>query len=202
MPARGKNQIRIIAGQWRGRRLDFPPVPGLRPTPDRVRETVFNWLAPDLVGARCLDLFAGSGALGLEARSRGAAEVVLVDRHPQVVAHLQQLIARLGMDRVSCHQAAALAWLGRIDQPFDVVFLDPPFAEQSWDIILACLDQAGAVRSGGKIYVEAPHRQRLIIPSAWRLWREGQAGEVSFRLFTTPSSSARQAPQETEGYKI
>lgn len=190
MAARDPNQVRIIAGQWRGRRLDFPAIPGLRPTPDRVRETLFNWLARDLPDARCLDLFAGSGALGLEARSRGAAEVILVDRHPQVIAHLHQQIARLGMDQVHCHRAEALDWLRHAHQPFDVVFVDPPFSDQSWDAILACLARTGAVRCGGKIYVEAPRGRSLDVPPGWTLWREGRAGEIVFRLFLTSQPTA------------
>lgn len=199
MAARGPNQVRLIAGGWRGRKLDFPPVPGLRPTPDRVRETLFNWLARDVPGARCLDLFAGSGALGLEARSRGAAEVILVDRHPQVIAHLHQQIARLGMDRVHCHRAEALDWLRRLDQSFDVVFVDPPFADQAWDAVLAGLARTGAVRSGGKVYVEAPQGRNLDVPPGWTLWREGRAGEVTFRLFTTPTPADVPESQDAAG---
>ena len=177
-----RNQIRLIAGQWRGRRLDFPPAPGLRPTPDRVRETLFNWLAPDLPGARCLDLFAGSGALGLEARSRGAREVALVDRNPQVIAHLRAELTRIGMDGVSCHLAAAQDWLAGNDRPFDIAFVDPPFADGLWDAVLAALDRTGTVRPGGKVYVEMPRGRDSILPAGWSVWREGWAGEIHYRL--------------------
>ena len=199
MVARSPNQVRLIAGGWRGRKLDFPPVPGLRPTPDRVRETLFNWLARDVPGARCLDLFAGSGALGLEARSRGATEVILVDRHPQVIAHLHQQIARLGMDRVHCHRAEALDWLRRVGSPCDVVFVDPPFADEAWDAVLAALARTGAVRSGGKVYVEAPQGRSLDVPSGWTLWREGRAGEIVFRVFITSPSTDAAVPGNAAG---
>ena len=177
-----RNQIRLIAGQWRGRRLEFPPAPGLRPTPDRVRETLFNWLAPDLSGARCLDLFAGSGALGLEARSRGAREVALVDRNPQVITHLRAELTRIGMDGVSCYLAAAQDWLAGNDRPFDIAFVDPPFADGLWDTVLAALDRTGAVRPGGKVYVEMPRGRDSTLPAGWSVWREGWAGEIHYRL--------------------
>jgi len=190
-----RNQIRLIAGQWRGRRLEFPPAPGLRPTPDRVRETLFNWLAPDLPGARCLDLFAGSGALGLEARSRGAREVVLVDRNPRVITHLRAELTRIGMDCVSCHLAAAQDWLAGNDRPFDIAFVDPPFADALWDTVLAALDRTGAVRSGGKVYVEMPRGRDSILPAGWSVWREGWAGEIHYRLLQThEAADATSAP--------
>ena len=192
-----RNQIRLIAGQWRGRRLDFPPAPGLRPTPDRVRETLFNWLAPDLPGARCLDLFAGSGALGLEARSRGAREVVLVDRNPHVIDHLRAELTRIGMDGVSCHPAAALDWLAGSERPFDIVFVDPPFADALWDAVLAALARTGAVRPGGKVYVEMPRSQTLALPTGWTPWREGRAGDVHFQVFLAGAEKhAEAAPKE------
>ncbi len=198
MASARRNQIRLIAGHWRGRRLDFPPVPGLRPTPDRVRETLFNWLAPDLPGARCLDLFAGSGALGLEARSRGAREVVLVDRNPHVISHLRAALTRIGMDGVSCHPAAALDWLAGNDRPFDIAFVDPPFADALWEPVLAALERTGAVRPGGKVYVEMPRDRDPILPAGWSVWREGRAGEIRFRLLQTTArpDEAPAAPGE------
>ena len=128
MTPRAPNRIRIIGGTHRGRRLAFPDAAGLRPTPDRVRETLFNWLMPHLPGARCLDLFAGSGALGLEAVSRGAREVVLVDANPAVVKSLQENLRLLGeTERARVIRSDALAFLRKeTDAPFDIVFLDPP----------------------------------------------------------------------------
>ena len=183
-----RNQIRLIAGQWRGRRLAFPRAPGLRPTPDRVRETRVTWLAPDLPGARCLDLFAGSGALGLEARSRGAREVVLVDRNPQVIDHLRAELTRIGMDSVFCQPAAALDWLAGNERPFDIAFIDPPFGDALWETVLAALDRTGAVRPGGKVYVEMPRGRDPILPAGWSVWREGRAGELRYRLLQTPEA--------------
>ena len=131
MTPRSKNagKVRIIAGRWRGSRLDVPNVAGLRPSSDRVRETLFNWLQGDIAGACCLDLFAGSGALGLEAASRGAARVTMIERDPAALATLEASKARLRGEHVDVVAADALAWLARVpDRTFDVVFVDPPFA--------------------------------------------------------------------------
>jgi 16S rRNA G966 N2-methylase RsmD len=128
-PAGGRFEVRIIGGEWRGRKLHFPPSAGLRPTPDRVRETVFNWLQFELAGARCLDLFAGSGALGIEALSRGAGEAVLVERDAVSARAIRDILAQLGCDRGRVEQVDALAWLEAwtaSSKPFDIVFLDPP----------------------------------------------------------------------------
>jgi 16S rRNA (guanine966-N2)-methyltransferase len=121
------NQVRIIAGQWRGRKLEFPDSQGLRPTSDRVRETLFNWLAPVLPGAVCLDLFAGSGALGFEAASRDASRVVMVEQNSAVFKHLQSQSRRLSAQAVELVNADANDYLAGVDTAFDIVFLDPPF---------------------------------------------------------------------------
>src|SRR5262245_49744399 len=149
-----RNELRIIGGKWRGRRVQFPDLPELRPSPDRVRETLFNWLAPVIEGARCLDLFAGSGALGLEAASRGAASVVLVDRDPRVRAALEASVERLGggVDIV-CDDA--FAWLARGGGPFDVVFVDPPFGEGLANRTCAALATSERLAPGARIYVES-----------------------------------------------
>lgn len=123
----GRSQVRIIGGSLRGRKLSFADLPGLRPTGDRVRETLFNWLQPLIEGARCLDLFAGSGALGIEAVSRGAAEVVLVDNAPAVIRQLEKNRSAFNLDRLTVVRADALQFLDRAPSPFDLVFLDPPF---------------------------------------------------------------------------
>src|SRR5512139_2050111 len=120
--------LRIIGGEWRGRKIRFPPVAAIRPTPDRVRETVFNWLQGVTPGSRCLDLYAGSGALGLEALSRGAREVVFVDVEPAVKRHLEEMLKLLGCDRGRVVLAEARGFLADPGEPFDVIFLDPPFA--------------------------------------------------------------------------
>ncbi len=189
MSARAANQIRIIAGQWRGRRLSFPDVEGLRPTSDRLRETLFNWLAPVLPGARCLDLFAGSGALGFEAASRGASRVVMVDCDSQVVSGLQESRALLGATQVEVLRGRMQSALAQTEKSFDIVFLDPPFAQPGLlDAAVSLLVQTQRVTADGWVYVEQP-RSRCIegVPPHWRLFRHKQAGAVSYRLYRCAS---------------
>ena len=177
------NQLRIIGGRWRSRCLRFPDVEGLRPTPDRVRETLFNWLAPLIEGARCLDLFAGSGALGIEALSRGAAEVVFVERQPLAVRQLRRNLAQLGQTSTQVIQADALVWLCGPSQPFDVVFLDPPFDANLLVPVCAALHRGGWLADGARIYLEtARDAGKLELPENWQLTREKTAGQVSYRL--------------------
>jgi 16S rRNA (guanine966-N2)-methyltransferase len=186
---RPDNQLRIIGGDWRGRKLAFAPLPGLRPTPDRVRETLFNWLAPVIRNARCLDLYAGSGALGLEAASRGAAEVVLVDHAAQVVASLREQIATLKAARVQVVQTDVLMWLRGKAEPFDIVFLDPPFREQLLPGAIGLLEEAGWLADNAWIYIEAEKGLQLELPPNWEIYREKQAGQVGYQLI-----QRRQAP--------
>ena len=176
------NQVRIIAGTWRGRRLSFAPVPGLRPTPDRVRETLFNWLSPVVHGARCLDLYAGSGALGLEAASRGAAEVVLVDNDPQVVATLGRQLESLGAQQVRVVQAEVLQWLSGSASPFDIVFLDPPFRRQLLTPGIQQLESRGWLSDQARIYIEAEKGLAPELPDNWELLRSKVAGQVGYHL--------------------
>lgn len=181
-PGRGyRNEFRIIAGVWRRRKLKFPPLPGIRPSLDRVRETLFNWLQDHIEGARCLDLFAGSGALGLEALSRGAAEVVFVDRERDVVDALQAHLALLKATGGRPVQAEALAWLGGAPSPFDIVFLDPPFDAGLVPEVARALER-GWLKPGAFIYMEYPADRPPALPSHWSLWRESHAGRVGFRL--------------------
>ena len=177
------NQLRIIAGQWRGRRLEFPDLPGLRPTPDRVRETLFNWLAPVLPGARCLDLFAGSGALGIEALSRGAAEVTFVERQPLVVRALRENLARLKAENARVEMSDALAWLRQPATPFEIVLLDPPFEQGLLKPVCALLEQHGWLADAAWIYLEAEAElERWPLPAHWTIHREKIAGAVAYRL--------------------
>jgi len=186
-------KVRIIGGRWRGTRLDVPDVAGLRPTSDRVRETLFNWLMPMLPGARVLDLFAGSGALGLEALSRGAASAVLVERDPALAAALRATAGRLpGGEAATVAQADAQAWLG--SQPeggFDLAFLDPPFAAGLWDAVLPGV--ARLIRPDGWLYVEAPHEAAFALPAQWRPHREGRTREVRYALYRRVPDSATPA---------
>jgi 16S rRNA (guanine966-N2)-methyltransferase len=188
--SRGRNELRIIGGRWRGRKLRFPSAEGLRPTPDRVRETLFNWLAPSIRGARCLDLFAGSGALGLEALSRGAAEVVFVERAPLVARHLREALGLLAADGGRVVQADAAAFLAGPAQPFDVVFLDPPFGADLVPAMLARLVAAGWLAPGARVYVEQPAaRGAPAWPAPLVAHRSGQAGEVGYHLGLMPAGS-------------
>ena len=178
-----RNQLRIIGGRWRGRRLSFPVLADLRPTPDRVRETLFNWLAPLIEGARCLDLFAGSGALGIEALSRGAATVVFVERHPLAVRQLRENLLRLGVASPQVEQADALTWLKRAGQPFNVVLLDPPFGQDLLIPVCTALEQGGWLAPQARIYLET-ERSLLnpLLPATWEILREKSAGQVTYRL--------------------
>jgi 16S rRNA (guanine966-N2)-methyltransferase len=184
-PARYPGKIRIIGGAWRGRRLPVPHSSGLRPTPDVVRETLFNWLAPYIEGSRCLDLFAGTGALCLEALSRGAASVVMVEQAAPVAQRLRQNLARLHAGGAEVIQADALEFLGRPPRPFDIIFLDPPFAS---DLIGSCaelIEARGWLRRGGFVYIEAPAARPPPLPPGWTLWRSKRAGRVGYHLART-----------------
>nr|WP_246194628.1 16S rRNA (guanine(966)-N(2))-methyltransferase RsmD [Allochromatium palmeri] len=176
--------MRLIGGRHRGRRLSFPDQPGLRPTPDRVRETLFNWVAPLIEGARCLDLFAGSGALGFEALSRGAGDVVLIERAAAVARQLRLNAELLGAANLQVHQADALAWLETTPgTPFDLVFLDPPFAEDLLAPAIERLDRHGWLVPESRVYLEAPvHVGFPPLPESWELIRDKTAGQVRYGL--------------------
>ena len=176
-------RVRIIGGRWRGSRLPVPEVDGLRPTGDRVRETVFNWLQPVLPGARVLDLFAGTGAFGLEALSRGAAEALLVERDPRACESLRGTVQRLGAgDQAQVHRADALALLrAPLHGRFDIVFLDPPFAAGAWDAAIAALPPWLA--GDAWLYLEAPRERLPATPAGWTQHREGAAGGTAFALY-------------------
>ena len=187
--SRGSNQLRIIGGEWRGRKLRFPDAPNLRPTPDRVRETIFNWLMPVVHGARCLDLFAGSGALGLEALSRGAAYTTFVDSHKKVAqalqAHLDLLNAK---DRAQVIQNDSIKFLknsaGMEIQAYDLVFLDPPYHLDLMEKVVPLLEELGWLTENAMLYLEIEKRQSLPqLPANWEKLKEKTAGEVNYFLF-------------------
>jgi 16S rRNA (guanine966-N2)-methyltransferase len=175
--------LRIIGGEWRGRKIRFPPVAAIRPTPDRVRETVFNWLQGVIPGSRCLDLYAGSGALGLEALSRGAGEVEFVDLEPAAVRHLADTLRGLGCDRGRVVRADARRYLEQPAVPFDVIFLDPPFAAPVLPEICRRIEAGGWLKPGGYAYLESSAAAgEPELPGGWRLLRSKRAGEVGYHL--------------------
>ena len=198
-PARGTTpgSVRLIGGHWRGTRLPVPDVAGLRPTSDRVRETLFNWLQPMLPGARVLDLFAGSGALGLEAVSRGAASAVLVEADPGLAQALEAVVAKLqGGDRVQVRRMDALACLDAGDDHFDLAFVDPPFAADLWPAVLARLPARMA--ADGWMYVESPATLAPSPPADWRLHREGQTRDVRYALYRRATLGTGLAPGDPQ----
>jgi 16S rRNA (guanine966-N2)-methyltransferase len=180
-------RLRIIGGQWRGRKLEFTESPGLRPTPDRVRETLFNWLSNDIVGARCLDLFSGSGALGLEALSRGAGHCRFIDSNSRTIDSLRQQLEILGCETAQTLAGDGLQWLRDSNtgaEPFDIIFLDPPFQQKL--LVPACqlLEDRGWLADAAHIYLESGTQEATpAVPSSWELKREKKAGEVRYQLF-------------------
>ena len=189
--ARSKNkeqpgsELRIIGGQWRSRKLVFTPAQGLRPTSDRVRETLFNWLAPTIAGARCLDLFAGSGALGLESLSRGASHCDFVDTSSTALSQISQHLDTLGASGDgSCHLKRAEEFLASTTGPFDIVFIDPPFGMNLVEAVWQLLRTSSALAPGAWIYLETPANESPPpVPENWVLHRDKKAGEVAYRLF-------------------
>ena len=177
-------RLRIVAGKWRSRLLDIADVPGLRPTPERVRETLFNWLSPIIQGARCLDLFAGTGALGLEALSRGAAAVVFVENSPKAANVLEANVARLGASTASVRRMDAFEYLRRpAETGFDIVFLDPPFAADKLDELCRLIDAASILAGDARIYVEEDrNKPALVLPTGWQTTRNRTAGNVRYSL--------------------
>jgi 16S rRNA (guanine966-N2)-methyltransferase len=181
-PAKG--QVRIIGGCWRGRKLHFSSVPGLRPTPDRVRETLFNWLAPEIVGAYCLDVFAGSGALGFEALSRGAHSVVMIDQSPVLIKELRQNAEILGASKQVQFYCASMPEI-KLAEPnhFDIVFLDPPFYQNYLAICYQWLQTNHYLAPDALIYIEAESSlQSLPLPENWSIIRQKKAGQVGYYL--------------------
>lgn len=173
--------MRIIGGRWRGSKLPVARAAGLRPSSDRVRETLFNWLAPVIPGCTCVDLFAGSGALGFEAASRGAARAVLVEQHPALAASLRETAQRLQADNVDVVTAEALRWLAAASEPlFDLAFVDPPFDRKLWQPALQALLPRLAPTAW--LYVESSPDVPLILPEGFLLHREGRTREVAYRL--------------------
>ncbi len=174
-----RSEVRLIGGQWKRSKLPVADAPGLRPTPDRVRETLFNWLGQDLTGWRCLDAFAGSGALGFEAASRGADQVVLLERDRRLASGLIESKQRLKADRLRVETTDALAWMARCPpDSFELIFIDPPFDTSLLEPVLALAQRL--VVPQGFVYVEA--RQAVRPPAGCKMHREGRAGAVHFHV--------------------
>jgi len=197
----GRGEIRIIGGDWRGRKLHFPNLPGLRPTPDRVRETLFNWLQFEIAGTRCMDLFAGSGALGLEALSRGAAEVVFVERDAEAGAAIRETLSKLGSQRGTVETREAFDFLAHAaPRPFDVVFLDPPYDQRWLPRLCAALAEGGWLAPGARIYLEdAAERGAPDLPAGWSLLRSRRAGDVGYHLAASQAGPAQTSKQQEQG---
>lgn len=180
----GRNSLRIIGGRWRGRKVQFPGIKDLRPTPNRVRETLFNWLQPVVENSQCLDLFSGSGALGLEAASRGAKKVWLVDYNRDVIASLGACCDRLKTTVVEIVHADSITWLQQTSHCFDIVFLDPPFS--SSDLIEQCvhiLENKHCLSANARIYIEIPAAtDPPALPNGWYFKHRKNAGHVAFFL--------------------
>jgi 16S rRNA (guanine966-N2)-methyltransferase len=180
---RPPGKLRIIAGTLRGSRIAVPESEALRPTADRIRETLFNWLAPIIEGARCLDLFAGTGALGIEAISRGAGACTFVESDRALARLLAENLARLKVANARIVENDALAMLAGTPQPFDIVFLDPPFGAALWSESASGLESAGWLASQSWIYVESPADAEFALPPSWMLHRDGRAGAVRYALY-------------------
>jgi 16S rRNA (guanine966-N2)-methyltransferase len=179
-----RNSVRIIGGVWRGRRIHFPDMPALRPTPDRVRETLFNWLQHSIAGARVLDLFAGSGALGLEALSRGAAQAVFVEQFPPAARALQEQLVRFGgAAKGRILEMGAARFLRTPGEPFDLAFLDPPFGSNALDEYIPLLDAGNWLKPDGLVYFENERTAGVpALPAHWELLKSKSAGEVGYHL--------------------
>ena len=179
------NTVRIIGGQMRSRKVHFSDVAGLRPSPDRIRETLFNWLQPVLGGAHCLDLFAGSGVLGFEALSRGAASALLVERNTQILSCLREQVAALELQqRCQVREADGLQWLRTSpEQAYDIVFLDPPYRQGLLAESCELLASGGWVHPGSRIYLEAERELgEPQLPQGWTMLRSGSAGQTGYFL--------------------
>lgn len=183
-------KLRIIAGHWRGRLLPIPDVVGLRPTGSRIRETLFNWLTPHLPGSHCLDLFAGSGALGFEALSRGAAHCTMVEQNPRAAEQLRANLQMLGAQSATLVQNDALSFLRQAPaQRYDVAFIDPPFSSNLWNDAIQLLEGGEWLSDNAFIYVEMPAHHCIEVATGWQLYRQKKAGQICFSVYRKETSA-------------
>jgi len=187
--SKSPGQVRIIGGQWRSRRLRFPQIEGLRPSPDAVRETLFNWLQQDISGSRCLDLYAGSGALGFEAASRNASSVTMVEKNPAVIRQLRRNCDLLNAVKViEIIQSAAEGYLKTCESSFDIIFMDPPFGSKDLEKICVAIVESSVIAPDTLIYIEsARSTEPLPIPSSWHIIRQKTRGLVQSTLIKATS---------------
>ncbi len=185
MPTHKTQQIRIIGGKWRGRKIHFPPLAEIRPTSDRVRETLFNWLAPYIAGAYCLDLFAGSGALGFEALSRGASHVVMADKSPEVIKYLQLTASKLETSDVTFYQGKAPEEIILPPRIFNIVFLDPPFHHDLIPPTCDWLKKQKLISLNSRIYIETENNKTpLVLPESYKILKQGKTSQVVYYLLS------------------
>lgn len=189
-PNPSTNSVRIIGGQWRNRRLAFADVPGLRPSGDRIRETLFNWLAPVLPGTSVLDLYAGSGALGIEAVSRGASHACLVECHAAAAKQLHASVAQLGAENISVYQQTAEQFLDGCPQQFDIVLLDPPFEHGLSPTVFETLQTGAICQPETWMYWESDKASHCPFQTPWQPYRQKTTGNVRFELWHRPDTSA------------
>lgn len=192
---RKSNQIRIIGGTHRSRVIQFPDQAGLRPTSDRIRETLFNWLQEDLYNARCLDLFAGSGALGIEALSRGAKHVQFVESSVLAATAIEQNLENLGLAQGGVSQCTAEQWLQQpeLNEIFDLIFIDPPYADRKLESVCKLLQQSASVRVGSKVYVENGEAVNPAeLPVDWEMLKQKHAGQVQYYLFEVRAKETKE----------
>jgi len=178
-----QNRVRIIGGEWRGRKLDIANVPALRPTPDRIRETLFNWLQMQIPGSVCLDLFAGTGALGLEALSRGAKQVVFVDENPDVIQNLKNSVSILKTAAATIIKKDVTSWLNDKPDAFDIVFMDPPYRQGLVEPVCRKLEAGDWLSAKAWVFIEMETETALpALPDNWEIYRETKAGQASCYL--------------------
>ena len=184
------NQVRIIGGLWKGRKLRFPNEEGLRPTIARTRETLFAWLMGFIEGADCLDLYAGSGALGYEAMSRGAKTVVFVEKNRHVAAALKQNNRMLGAKKIEIYQKSAQSFLAKAERKWDIIFLDPPYQSKEFYSSLKIIKERALLTNNGFIYFELPLKSEIGFESAWQIFRSAKRGDSQFGLVVPLQSGA------------
>ena len=185
-PATSSQQVRIISGRWRGRKLPVVQKDDVRPTPNRVRETLFNWLQERIQGSHCLDLFAGSGALGFESASRGATQVTIVDQDMTIIQLLKQQVELFDANEINVVCDDGLAYLAKTKSKFDIIYLDPPFLKIDLSELLFQIADANICKPHAMLYVESPlDKLPQELPSGWRWWRQSHASQVAYGLIAT-----------------